>query len=327
MGRPDSDERMQYLQVWLEGITGRRADLRPVSGDASTRRYFRTHDGGQSLIVMDAPPPHDCHRFVRIAAMLRDIGVHAPRIFAENHESGFLLLEDLGGQTYLDALRADNNAWALFEDALQVLVRWQAASRPGALPPYDEALLDRELRLFPEWYLQRHLGLSLSPHSKAVLEAAFRRLKDAALAQPRVYVHRDFMPRNLMLSDPNPGVLDFQDAVYGPITYDVISLFRDAFISWPEAFVERGLHRYWTSAREAALPVHGTFAGFRRDADWMGMQRHLKIAGLFTRLTLRDGKPRYLAEVPRFLSYLRETAARYPEFDALVRLLEEAQAI
>lgn len=321
---PEADVRLQHLQAWLEEIIGHRVDLRPASGDASTRRYFRLHDGVQSLIAMDAPPPHDCARFVRVDDLLREVGVHAPRIFAENPEGGFLLLEDLGRQTYLDALTPDN-ACSLFGDALQALLRWQAASQPGELPPYDEALLDRELRLFPEWYLERHLGLTLSARRKAVLEESFRRLKDAALAQPRVYVHRDYMPRNLMLSEPNPGVLDFQDAVYGPITYDVISLFRDAFVSWPEAFVERGLRRYWESARETRLPVHETFARFRRDADWMGMQRHLKIVGLFTRIALRDGKPRYLADVPRFFAYLREAAGRYPEFAELARLLREVQ--
>lgn len=321
-GTDDSDRRIPRLRQWLGTALGHYSGFRPASADASARRYFRLDHAGDSLIAMDAPPPEDCAAFVRIAGLLHQAGVHAPRVLAQNLEEGFLLLEDLGPRTYLDVLTQDG-AWPLFRDALEALLQWQAASCPDVLPPYDRALLGRELRLFPQWYLERHLGLSLSREQHAVLEEVFQRLEDAALSQPRVYVHRDFMPRNLMLSQPNPGVLDFQDAVYGPVTYDVISLFRDAFVSWPDTLVERGLRHYWEGARHAGLPVHDTFSDFRRDADWMGMQRHLKITGLFARIAHRDGKSGYLEDVPRFYRYLRHTAALYPEFAPLLSLLED----
>ncbi len=317
------DSRARRLQAWLEGALGRRAELAPVAVDASARRYFRLPHGGGTLIAMDAPPPEDCAAFVRNAELLRAAGLHAPRVLGQDLQAGFLLLEDLGERTYLHAFTPDN-AWGLLKDALSALIRWQATSRPGVLPPYDRALLARELELFPRWYLARHLGSALSPGQRGVLEDAFERLTAAALAQPRVYVHRDYMPRNLMLSEPNPGVLDFQDAVYGPVTYDVISLFRDAFVYWPVALVERGLHHYWEGARRAGVPVQASFDAFRRDADWMGLQRHLKVIGIFARIAHRDGKPGYLEDVPRFFDYMYAAATPYPEFAPLLRLLEEA---
>jgi aminoglycoside/choline kinase family phosphotransferase len=252
---------------------------------------------------------------------MADAGVHVPAIVAQDLERGFLLLSDLGTTTYLKALD-ETNADALFADATAALVKWQLASRPGELPPYDEALLRRELELFPDWYVGRHLGIELNAGQRTSLEATFASLIRASLAQPQVYVHRDYMPRNLMLSDPNPGVLDFQDAVYGPITYDVVSLFRDAFISWPEPRVLDWAVRYWERARKAELPVHSDFGDFYRAFEWMGLQRHLKVLGIFARIHYRDGKPGYLDDTPRFLAYARAVAERYRELAGLVQLLD-----
>jgi aminoglycoside/choline kinase family phosphotransferase len=271
---------------------------------------------------MDAPPEReDCTPFVKVARLMGDAGVHVPEVLARDLERGYLLLSDLGTTTYLKAL-SDDNADALFADALSALVKWQLASRPGELPPYDAALLRRELDLFPEWYVGRHLGIELDASQRAVLETVFAALIEVSLAQPKVYVHRDYMPRNLMLSDPNPGVLDFQDAVYGPITYDVVSLFRDAFLSWPEARVLDWSARYWERARQAGLPVHGDFADFYRAFEWMGLQRHLKVLGIFARIHYRDGKPGYLDDTPRFLAYARAVGERYRELSGLLRLLD-----
>jgi len=245
-------------------------------------------------------------------------------IRADDFAQGFLLVTDLGTQPYLGALREDN-ADRLFGDATTALVRWQSESRPGVLPEYDEALLRRELELFPEWYLGRHLGMVLVPAQREALDAIFRRILERNLAEPRVYVHRDYMPRNLMVAEPNPGILDFQDAVHGPISYDVASLFRDAFISWEEDRVLDGTIRYWEKARRAALPVRGDFADFWRDVEWMGLQRHLKVLGIFARLHYRDGKKGYLEDAPRFAGYVRHAVARYGELAPLGRLLDEAQ--
>jgi aminoglycoside/choline kinase family phosphotransferase len=268
---------------------------------------------------MDAPPPQeDCRPFVAVARLMAEAGVHVPKVLAQDFERGFLLLTDLGSTTYLAALNNDN-ANALFRDAVDALLRWQLASRPGVLLPYDEALLRRELDLFPTWYVQRHLGIELDPGEREVLESMFRLLVDSALKQPQVFVHRDYMPRNLMLSDPNPGVLDFQDAVLGPISYDLVSLFRDAFMSWEEERVLDWTIRYWEKARSAGLPVHGDFAEFYRAFEWMGLQRHLKVLGIFARIRYRDGKSGYLEDTPRFQGYVRACCARY---DALAPLLE-----
>jgi aminoglycoside/choline kinase family phosphotransferase len=271
---------------------------------------------------MDAPPEReDCTPFVNVARLMGEAGVHVPKVLAQDLARGYLLLSDLGKTTYLKAL-TDDNADALFADALSALVKWQLASRPGELPPYDEALLRRELNLFPEWYVGRHLGIDLDATQRVTLEAVFAKLVDVSLAQPQVYVHRDYMPRNLMLSEPNPGVLDFQDAVYGPITYDVVSLFRDAFLSWPEPRVLDWTARYWERARQAGLPVHEDFADFYRAFEWTGLQRHLKVLGIFARIHYRDGKPGYLDDTPRFLRYARAVAERYAELGGLARLLD-----
>jgi aminoglycoside/choline kinase family phosphotransferase len=248
-------------------------------------------------------------------------GLHVPEVLAQDLARGFLLLSDLGTTTYLRALD-ERNADALFGDAIDALVKLQLASRPGVLPPYDAALLRRELELFPEWYLGRHLGAAPEGAVRKLLDELFAKLIDSALAQPRVYVHRDYMPRNLMVARPNPGVLDFQDAVYGPITYDVVSLFRDAFLSWPEERVLDWTARYWQRARSAGLPADADFGAFYRDFEWMGLQRHIKVLGIFARIRYRDGKPGYLDDAPRFLAYARAVAGRYAELAGLLPLLD-----
>lgn len=315
-------EHQHALEAWVAHALGVPSSvLAPASADASFRRYFRTSAGGRSYIVMDAPPPQeDCRPFLHVARLFREAGVHVPTVLASDLERGFLLLDDLGRQTYLDVLDA-GNADTLFDDALTALVRWQQASRLGVLPPYDRALLHRELMLYPEWYVTRQLRLELSSMELMTLQDAFRLLEDSALTQPQVYVHRDFMPRNLMVSDPNPGVLDFQDAVFGPLTYDAVCLFKDAFISWPEERVQGWRSRYRERALKAGLPVPERNE-YERAFDWMGMQRHLKVIGIFARISHRDGKSQYLKDVPRFLSYLRTTGSLYKEFTPLLRLLD-----
>jgi aminoglycoside/choline kinase family phosphotransferase len=331
---PSHDARLDALARWLGTLPPALAldadSLRPASADASFRRYFRLDAAGVAAgtaIAMDAPPPHeDTGPFVRVAALMRDAGLHVPEVLAQDRQQGFLLLTDLGTRTYLDALD-ESNADALFGAAIEALLRWQRATRAGVLPPYDEALLRRELELFPQWYLVGHLKLELTAARRQVLETLFARLVDACLAQPRVFVHRDFMPRNLMVSDPNPGVLDFQDAVVGPIAYDLVSLFRDAFISWPEERVLDWTIRWWEKARRAGLPVDADFADFYRAFEWTGLQRHLKVLGIFARIRYRDGKPRYLADTPRFVAYARAVARRYRPLEPLARLLDEAEGV
>jgi len=272
---------------------------------------------------MDAPPEfEDCRAFVQVTGLMAAAGLNVPTILAQDLALGFLLLSDLGSTTYLAALN-DDNADALFRDATDALIRWQLASREGVLPLYDEALLRRELDLFPEWYLRRHLGIELDVRQRKSLDAMFRLIVSTNLAQPRTYVHRDYMPRNLMVTEPNPGVLDFQDAVYGPITYDVASLFKDAFISWDEQRVLDWTIRYWERARSAGLPVNGDFGEFYRDCEWMGLQRHLKVLGIFARICHRDGKPAYVKDTPRFLGYVRAVAGRYAPLFPLLRLLDQ----
>jgi aminoglycoside/choline kinase family phosphotransferase len=325
------DLRRAQLQQWLESLP--RAlrlqpdSLRPASADASFRRYFRLDAGTGTLIAMDAPPEREDSRpFVHVATLMRDAGLHVPHIVAQDLGQGFLLLSDLGTTTYLAALN-DDSADRLFGDAVDALIRWQLASRSGALPPYDAALLRRELNLFPDWYVARHLQHTLSRPQRQVLERAFDAIVEACLAQPAVYVHRDFMPRNLMVSEPNPGVLDFQDAVFGPITYDAVSLWRDAFISWDEERVLDWTIRYWEKARYARLPVAADFADFWRAFEWMGLQRHLKVLGIFARINYRDGKPHYLADTPRFVAYARAVLHRYVALAPLARLFDELEGI
>ena len=355
--------------------------VRPASADASFRRYFRIDAaaGSGSYIIMDAPPAQeDCAPFVKVAALMLEAGVHAPRVLAWDAPQGFMLLSDLGAQTLLDLIgpaaavdaiaRPTQTTYALFMDALDALVRWQLASKPDVLPPYDDALLSRELALFPHWYVGKHRGLALDTGLQDKLDGLFLQIKASNLQSldgARVYVHRDFMPRNLMITlagssneqqvaapwtpersagppqastAPAPGergsavreatsvgVLDFQDAVYGPITYDIASLMRDAFLSWEEDFVLDVTVRYWEKARKAGLPVGDDFGEFYRAVEWMGLQRHLKVLGIFARLTLRDGKPRYLADTPRFMKYARATCARYRQLGPLMVLLDEIE--
>lgn len=297
------------------------ASLTAASSDASFRRYFRWQGEGRTLIVMDAPPPQeDCRPFVKVAGLLAEAGVHVPRILAQDVEQGFLLLSDLGRQTYLDVLTAQN-AEELFEPALDALVAFQQVDVADRLPAYDEALLRRELQLFPDWYLQRHLGVTLEGERLDAWQRTCDLLVRSALEQPRVLVHRDYMPRNLMLSEPNPGVLDFQDAVYGPVTYDVTCLYKDAFLSWPEPRVHDGLSHYWRKAQAAGIALPERFEDFLRASDLMGAQRHLKVIGIFARICHRDGKPRYLGDVPRFFRYLENVIARRPELADLAGLL------
>ncbi|MFL6573585.1 MAG: aminoglycoside phosphotransferase family protein [Burkholderiales bacterium] len=320
-----ADPRREALERWLASeLGGERFTLTPASEDASFRRYFRaTLDDGSSLIAMDAPPDkEDCRPFVHVARLLREAGVHAPQVRAQDLAQGFLLLTDLGIRTYLSEL-APANAPQLFADATDALIRWQLATRPGELPPYDEALLRREMQLFPDWFVARHLGVQMADQQKHRLEQVFTLLVQSALAQPKVYVHRDYMPRNLMVCNPNPGVLDFQDAVIGPIAYDMVSLTRDAFLSWDEESVLDWTVRYWEKARAAGLPVAADFGEFWRAFEWMGLQRHLKVLGIFARINYRDGKPKYLEDTPRFLGYARDVARRYRELDPHARLLDE----
>jgi aminoglycoside/choline kinase family phosphotransferase len=323
-----ANQREQDARGWLASMPAYAGlPLEPASSDASFRRYFRIRHAEGSVILMDAPPDReDCRPFIKVAGLLADAGVHAPRILAQDLGQGFLLLTDLGAQTYLDVINP-GNAEALFDDAIGALVRWQAASRAGVLPDYDEALLRRELGLFPDWYLGHHLQLRLDAVERELLESAFDGLVRRALAQPRVFVHRDFMPRNLMLSTPNPGVIDFQDAVYGPVTYDVMSLFKDAFVSWEPAQVRHWTRRYWERAVTQGLPVGGDFEAFFRDFEWMGVQRHLKVLGIFARICYRDGKPRYLGDTPRFLRYVREVADRQPGLEGLRRLWDRIEPL
>jgi aminoglycoside/choline kinase family phosphotransferase len=321
------DDRFHALGAWLR-TTPAAGDprLEPASADASFRRYFRVFSGGMTYIAMDAPPQReDSAPFVKVGKLLRDAGLNAPQLLASDLQQGFLLLTDLGTTPYIEALRDGRDVDRLFGDATSALVKWQSATKPGVLPEYDEPLLRRELALFPDWYLARHLGVELTAAQREALEGVFRGVLARNLAEPRVYVHRDYMPRNLMVCEPNPGILDFQDAVHGPISYDVACLFRDAFISWDEERVLDGTIRYWEKARKAGLPVRPDFAEFWRDVEWMGLQRHLKVLGIFARLNYRDGKPGYLADTPRFIGYVRHAVSRYHELAPLGRLLDEIE--
>jgi len=296
--------------------------LQPSSSDASFRRYFRWHSSEADLILMAAPPPQeDCRPFVKIAKLLAQGGLHVPTVWAEDLARGFLALSDLGQQTWLEVLNQDN-ADEMFALAIDALIRLQNIPVQDAqLPVYDEALLRRELQLFPDWYVEHALGQHLTEQQRDWWQKTCDVLVSSALKQPQVLVHRDYMPRNLMLSTPNPGILDFQDAVYGPISYDITSLFKDAFISWPEARVEGWLRQYWQKARVSGLALPDTFEDFQRDSDLMGAQRHLKVIGIFARICHRDGKPRYLSDVPRFFDYLQQVLSRRTELEPLAQLL------
>ena len=325
---------------WLEALAQTHglvlSSLRVASADASFRRYLRVDtQAGASLIVMDAPPDKEnCEPFVKVAKLMQSAGLKAPEVLAWHEAQGFMLLTDLGDQTMMSAIDVKNPQanHALYMQAVDALIAWQLSSKAGVLPPYDEALLNRELSLFPDWYLAQHRQIDVQGKMRNTLDSTFKMLVARNLASPSVFVHRDFMPRNLMMptgSDVALGVLDFQDAVYGPVTYDVASLMRDAFLTWEEDFVLDVTIRYWEKARKAGLldfeDWHQDFGVFYRAVEWMGLQRHLKVAGIFARLTLRDGKEKYLADAPRFIAYIRSTAARYIELRPLLRLIEEVE--
>ena len=395
---------------WLSAVApahGLRAEtLRAASADASFRRYFRIDTtGGASCIVMDAPPAQeDCRPFVKVAGLLNGAGLLAPQVLAWDEAQGFMLLSDLGARTLMEVINPlptppgtplrepDAATHALYLKAVDALIAWQLASRPGVLPPYDEALLQRELALFPDWYLAQHRGVAVQGDIRATLDKTFALIVQQNLAAPQVYVHRDFMPRNLiaptlgtdvsslplggagspwggpaanlnliaptlgtgvsslppggagspwggpaanlMMSDSQLGILDFQDAVFGPISYDIASLMRDAFLTWDEPFVLDITVRYWQAAKKAGLLGAGSASGwgddfgeFYRGVEWMGLQRHLKVAGIFARLTLRDGKPKYLADAPRFIGYIRHTAHRYRALGPFLQLIDEVEGL
>ena len=350
-------QREQAFQTWLHGIAPTHhlapKTLRPASADASFRRYFRVDrvridSGAASLIIMDAPPAQEnCKPFVDIARLMAQAGLQVPDILAWDEAQGFMLLTDLGAKTMMevinpqlsDALAEPN--FDLYMQAVDTLIDWQLASKPDVLPPYDEALLRRELALFPDWYLAQHKGITLDKTQQATLDNALSLIVQRNLAVPPVYVHRDFMPRNLMVIEPKTadgkrslGVLDFQDAVYGPITYDIASLMRDAFLSWEEPFVLDITIRYWQKAVKVGLLGANSpsgwgadFGEFYRAVEWQALQRHLKILGIFARLTLRDGKPKYLADTPRFIDYVRKTADRYRELGPFLKLIDQIEGI
>ena len=333
-------QRQTAFHLWLDAKASEHGVLpntvRAASADASFRRYFRVDKAIGSCIVMDAPPDKEnCEPFVRIARLMLDAGLYAPRILAWDEPQGFMLLDDIGSQTMMDVINRDDPQanHGLYMRAVDALLTLQQSSRPSVLPAYDEALLQRELSLFPDWYLTQHRQLHIDSTQREMLDKTFQTIVQRNLAATSVYVHRDFMPRNLMMPhDPNEqrlGVLDFQDAVYGPITYDIASLMRDAFLTWEEDVVLDVTIRYWERARKLGLmdfeDWHNDFGAFYRAVEWMGLQRHLKVAGIFARLTLRDGKPKYLADAPRFINYIRATASRYSELTPLLRLIDKIE--
>ena len=366
-------QRERQITEWLLSLfPGETFTISPASADASFRRYFRATFTDKTLIIMDAPPQHeDCKPFLHVGKLFEEAGVHVPHVYANDLERGFLLLSDLGGSTYLQVLTPEN-AQQLYSEATDALIKIQLASRVDELPVYDEALLRRELNLFPEWYIAKHLGITLTKKQNDALERAFQRILANNLSQPCVYVHRDYHSRNLMLSQPNgharfpppnpdeltshstkagksasqvagyppggeraseslreclfnPGILDFQDAVYGPITYDLASLFKDAYIKWNEEETMDWIIRYWEKARKAGLPVREDFGEFYSDYELMGAQRHIKVLGIFARLYHRDGKDGYLKDMPLVMDYLRRACERYIDLKPLLNLLIELE--
>lgn len=343
-------QRQAAFHAWLMPLVPAHqlvpTSVRLASADASFRRYLRLdRTDGTTVIVMDAPPDKEnCQPFVQVQALMAQAGLRVPQVLAWDEPQGFMLLTDLGTQTVMEQLQPaqPQAAFAWYTQAVDVLLQWQQSSREGVLPAYDGALLRRELALFPDWYVAQHRQVTLNERQQATLASAFDTIVAHNLAAPNVFVHRDFMMRNLMAPPPGTstagvaplGVLDFQDAVYGPITYDIASLMRDAFISWEEDFILDITVRYWEKARKLGLIGANSASGwgadfgeFYRSVEWMGLQRHLKVAGIFARLTLRDGKPRYLADAPRFIYYIRSTASRYRELIPLVKCLDEIEGV
>ncbi|MFZ9405903.1 MAG: aminoglycoside phosphotransferase family protein [Burkholderiaceae bacterium] len=325
------DARLDQLRHWLDALPASwqldPGSIAPASGDASFRRYFRIKSPGLdagSAILMDAPPDReDCRPFLHAAAEFRASGITVPAVHASDLDQGFLLLEDFGSVTYL-AVLDEHTAPALYGEASEALVTLQRAGGQARFSPYDATLLEREIDLFVPWYVERHLGLTLTDRERDEFQRARRLLVDCALAQPQVTVHRDYHSRNLMLlpGERNPGILDFQDAVSGPITYDLVSLLRDAYIAWDEEQVLDACIRHWERARKAGLPVADDFGAFYRDFEWMGLQRHLKVLGIFARLCHRDGKPGYLGDCPRVMNYAQSVARRYIDLTPLAALLD-----
>jgi hypothetical protein len=327
----EQDARLALLTEWLSSLDlVEVASRRPASSDASFRRYFRLDVApalrgklGDTLIAMDAPPEREnVPAFIHVQGLLHEAGVTVPAIVARDVERGFLLLSDLGTTTYLARLDSDNAAF-MYSDAVDALIKFQLNSQPGVLPEFDRAFVLREMNLFPEWYLNRHLGVTLDAKQQAQLDKVFEAITSNVLAQQQVFMHRDFHSRNLMFLDQgNPGVLDFQDAVYGPVTYDLGSLLRDAYIQWDEEIVLDWVVRYWQSAKQVGLPVNPDIDAFYRDFEFMALQRHLKILGIFCRLNYRDGKAIYMGDLPTVMDYVRKTANRYTELKPLIRLLD-----
>lgn len=323
------DDRQQQLNVWLgQTLPDANFKLTTASADASFRRYFRVnlanpYLGNQTLIAMDAPPPEeDCTPFVKLAKQFLDAGLNVPKVIAQDLANGFLLLSDLGNDTYLQHL-SNETAQMLYGDATNALIKLQSASKNHDLPAYDEALLTREMQLFPDWYVNKHLGQTFNAEQQGWLQQTFTALNKNILSQGQVTVHRDYHSRNLMVTHENtPGILDFQDAVHGAITYDLVSLLKDAYIQWDEEQIIDMAVRYWEPAKKAGLPVANDFSEFYRDFEWMGAQRHIKVLGIFARLYHRDGKDGYLKDMPLVMHYLRKVCERYVELRPMLRLLD-----
>lgn len=316
-------DRFNALEAWLTAIHGeQRFAIQPASEDASFRRYFRVHLGNTTYVVMDAPPQlEDSRNFVDIDKLLEAHQVHVPHIFHVDLTQGFILLSDFGSTAYLDKLDA-GNVDRLYGDALFALFNIQTRVPHAGLPLYDDTLLNREMALFHDWFLRTHLALKLDADAETTLNNTFQYLSENALAQPRVFVHRDYHSRNLMITGSNnPGILDFQDAVSGPVTYDLVSLLRDCYIAWPDSQVYA-----WLAAYHGRLVQHGfldsDYAQFQQWFDEMGIQRHLKAIGIFSRLQHRDGKGGYLKDIPRTLGYILDTCRRYPALEPFERLMQ-----
>ncbi len=319
------DQRLDALEQWLHMLPGLESfTLAPASADASFRRYFRvTRSDGGTLIAMDAPPEkEDCGPFIDVTRRLEAVGLTVPHIHAENHEAGFLLLDDLGSRDYLQSLDTET-ADALYGAAIDALLRLQRADTT-ALPRYDAELLRAELALFTDWFLGRHLGITLDPEQQRTIETVFAALIETALEQPRVFVHRDYHSRNLMVTEPAPpGIIDYQDAVLGPVSYDLVSLLRDCYIDWPDERVDGWMRQFLDGANEQGQLTDISPDRFRRWFDLMGVQRHLKAIGIFARLNHRDGKPGYLGDIPRTLGYVLRIGERHTETQPLVALLQQ----
>lgn len=321
------DNRQQQLETWLStALQSAEFTLTTASADASFRRYFRVNVADNTLIAMDAPPTHEsCAPFVQVAQLLADAGLNAPKVLAQDLAQGFLLLSDLGDDTYLSKLN-DKTAPELYKNATDALIKMQGIRVTGVLPNYDAPMLSREMQLFPDWYVAQHLKTSLTPEQQIVLNNTFKLLNENILSQGQVFVHRDYHSRNLMLTtENNPGILDFQDAVYGAISYDLVSLLKDAYIGWDEEQVIDWAVRYWQPAKKAGLPIPDDFSEFYRNFEWMGAQRHIKVLGIFARLSHRDGKHSYLNDMPIVMAYLRKVCERYVELRPMLRLLNQLE--